>query len=191
MRNLLLIVVVSLLAGCVSMSKVDSGEQKIGDRMSVTLDGPWNRINAPGLGPAEIWTMEGMPVDQLLIYSGIKNEQIVHAARTGTGAPKNFAFRSNMLPDDIAAMFEGMLTRDGSRYKLEKLEPVTFGGVKGLRFEYSLTRKIDSVLLIGVGYAAVSKGELFSILYAAPKLTFYPRHIARVEQITKSARIKE
>ena len=84
-----------------------------------------------------------------------------------------------------------MMTRDGSRYTLDKLESATFGGVKGLRFQFTKTRKIDNVILSGVGYAAISKGELFAIIYEAPKLTFFPRHIARVEGITHSAKIRE
>jgi hypothetical protein len=194
MRNVLVLAIALLLGGCVSMSKVESGEQKIGARMTVTIEGAWNRINAPGLGPADIWTMEGMPVDQLLIYSGIKDGQIIHATGSGAaaaGAPKNIIFRSKMQPDEIAAMFEGALTRDGSRFKLEKLEPAAFAGLKGMRLEFSLTRKIDNVLLSGMAYAAVSNGELFSILYVAPRLTFFSRHIARVEGIAKSARVKE
>ena len=54
------------LAGCVSVAKVETGDRPVGDRLVVTLDGPWNQLNAPNLGPAQTWTMEGLPVDQLL-----------------------------------------------------------------------------------------------------------------------------
>jgi len=191
-----IIVVVALLlalAGCVSVTKVDSGDRPVGDRLTVNLDGPWNQINAPNLGPAQTWTMEGLPVDQLLLYSGIKNEQAIHAERVGAASgatPKVFAFRSTMQPDEIVTLFEGMLTRDGSRFELVKLEPAPFGGGKGFRFDYTLTRKIDNVQLTGLGYGIVSKGELFAILYQAPKLAFFARQSARVEQLCRSARVK-
>ena len=182
------------LAGCVSVAKVESGDRPVGDRLVVTLDGPWNQLNAPNLGPAQTWTMEGLPVDQLLLYSGIKNGQAIHAERAaGAGGvkPKVFAFRSNMQPDEIVALFEGMLTRDGSRFELVKLEPASFGGGKGFRFDYSLTRKIDNVQLTGMGYGTVSKGELFAIVYMAPRIAFFARHSAKVEQLCRSARIKD
>lgn len=190
------IVVIALLllalAGCVAIAKVETGEITIGDRLLVTIDGAWNKINAPNMGPAQIWTMEGLPVDELLLYSGIKNGEAIHAERSAGGSQqKVFAFRSNMQPDEIAALFEGMLTRDGSRFKLVKLEPALFGGIKGFRFDYSLTRKIDNVQLSGIGYGAVSKGELFAIVYMAPQLAFFARHVARVEQLSRSARVKE
>ncbi len=142
------------------------------------------------MGPAQVWTMEGTPVDQLLLYPGIKDGQLIHAEFGESTKQKNFAFRSGMQPDEIVAIFEGMLTRDGSRFKLERLEPMAFGGEKGFRFAYSLVRKVDNVQLSGVGYAMVNRGELFTVLYMAPRLVFYPRHIARVEHIGKSIRVK-
>jgi hypothetical protein len=96
-----------------------------------------------------------------------------------------------MQPDEIVSMFEGMLTRDGSRFTLVKLEPSPFGTGKGFRFEFELIRKLNSVRLLGIGYGAVSKGELFSIVYFAPRMTFFPRHISQVEKIGASARVKE
>lgn len=190
MRLLLALVAVSLIAGCANVQtrKVDSGDTTVGDRLQVTLDGPWNHISAPNLGPAQVWTMEGLPVDQLLIYSGIKDGEVIHAQPSGSQR-KSFSFRANMQPDEIVSMFEGMLTRDGSTFKLAKLEPYAFGGGKGLRFEYAVVRKSDSVQLSGVGFASVNNGELFAMMYSAPRLGFFPRHQARVEQMARNTKI--
>ncbi len=189
MRNLVTVLLVAALAGCVAAVKVESGQKALGERMVVTLDGAWNQINAPGLGPAQVWTMEGMPVDQLLIYTGLKTDEAIHAERSD-GNTKSFKFRSGMQPDEIVALFEGMLTRDGSSFKLVKLAPATFGGGKGFRFEYGLTRKVDNVQLSGIGYGMESRGELFAIVYMAPRLTFFSRHETRVERIARSALVK-
>lgn len=185
-----MLVFLAALSGCASVSKVDTGDHIVGDRLVLHLDGAWNHVNAPGLGPAQTWTMEGLPVDQLLVYSGVKDGQVVHPETGGgSGARKSFAFRSSMQPEEVVAMFEGMFTRDGSSFKLVKLEPAQFGD-KGFRFEYQLTRKVDNVQLSGIGYGSVSKGELFAILYVAPRLGFFPRHQDRVEQMARSARLK-
>lgn len=193
MKNIVIAIVLLALSGCVSVAKIESGDKKVGERMTISIDGAWNHVNAPGMGPAETWTMEGLPIDQLLLYSGLKDSQAIHAAPVGgTDAQrKSFNFRSGMQPDEIATLFEGMLTRDGSRYKLVKLEPVTFGGGKGFRFEYALTRKIDNVELSGIGYGTVSKGELFAIVYMAPRLAFFPRHAGRVELMARGARVSQ
>jgi len=177
------------LAGCAAVAKVETGDQAIGERMALRLEGAWNHVNAPGMGPAQVWTMEGLPVDQLLLYSGIKDGALIHPGGPAGGARKSFAFRSSMQPDEIVAMFEGMLTRDGSSFRLVKLEPTAFGG-RGFRFEYSLVRKVDNVQHAGIGYATVSKGELFALLYFAPRIEFFPRHRGRVESIARTIQIK-
>src|SRR5689334_15391310 len=134
MRTLTLLLLVTLLAACatVSTQKMESGDRSLGERMVVNLDAAWNKVALPNTGPAQTWTMEGLPVDQLLIYSGVKDGEVIHGTVFGSKL-KSFAFRSAMQPDEIVAMFEGMLTRDGSAFKLVKLEPSSFGGAKGLR----------------------------------------------------------
>lgn len=190
MKKPTLALVMLVLAGCTTMAKVDSGDRAVGDRLAVNIEGAWNQLQAPGLGPAQTWTREGLTVDQLLLYSGIKNGELVHAPSHG-GKAKDFAFRAGMMPDEIVAMFEGMLTRDGSSFKLTRLEPSPFGGLKGFRFDYVLTRKVDNVVLSGMGWGVVSKGELFAIVYMAPRLVFFSRHAAQVEKIALSAKVKE
>lgn len=190
MRLLLALLLSAALAACttVSTKKMDSGDTLVGERLQLTLEGPWNHVTLPNSGPAQLWTMEGVPVDQLLIYSGIKDGEAIHAQPSSTER-KSFNFRGNMQPDELVTMFEGMLTRDGSTFKLAKLEPSSFGGGKGIRFEYAMVRKIDNVTLSGVGFASVSNGELFAMLYSAPRLGFFPRHEARVEQIARTAKV--
>ena len=135
--------------------------------------------------------MEGLTVDRLMFYSGIRDGQVIHPEQPGASQMKQFSFRSSMQPDEIVAMFEGMLTRDGSSLKLLKLEPATFGALKGFRFDYAFTRKQDNVRLTGFGYSAVSKGELFAVLYMAPRMGFFTRHAPSADQISRSALIKE
>ncbi len=190
MRSAISIALLALLSACASVAKVESGQRAIGERMVFTLEGAWNQVSAPNIGPAQTWTMECLPVDQLLIYSGLKDGELVHAKPADSAKSKSFAFRSSMQPEEIVGMFEGMLTRDGSSFTLGRLEPSNFGGAKGVRFEYSVVRKSDNVQLSGVGYAAISKGELFALLYIAPRITFFPRHREEIEHIAHSALIK-
>jgi len=190
MKKLTLALSTLVLAGCVAIAKVDSGDRTVGDRLAVNIEGAWNHLQAPNLGPAQTWTREGLTVDQLLLYSGIKDGELVHASGN-IAKQKDFVFRAGMMPDEIVAMFEGMLTRDGSSFKLTKLEPSLFGGLKGFRFDYALTRKVDNVVLSGMGWGTVSKGELFAIVYMAPRLVFFSRHAAQVEKIALSAKVKE
>ena len=190
MKSLSWISLVLLLGGCVSMARVDSGDHQIGQRLHITIEGSWNHLNAPNIGPAQNWTQEGLPLDWLLLYSGIKDGELVNAP-SRAGNAKDFAFRASMQPDEIVAMFEGMLTQNGSSFELKKLEPYPFGGRKGFHFEFVLTRKVDNVVVTGVGWGAVSKRELFALIYMAPRLSFFDRYAAQVDKIASSARIEE
>jgi hypothetical protein len=191
MRRLACVLLLGILAGCAMVTKVEKGDRAVGSRMIVVIEGPWNHVNAPGMGPAETWTMEGLPVDQLLLYSGLKDGAAVHSTVHVAPNLKRFNFRSSMQPDEIVSLFEGMLTRDGSRFKLIRLAPIDFVGQKGFRFDYTLTRKVDNVQLAGLGYGTVDKGELFAIVYMAPQLAFFPRYKERVEQMAGAARLKD
>lgn len=187
MKHCFAILIAAALAACAPMAqKVDSGNKTVGERLVLKPDSAWNELT--GEPPAHVWTQEGVPIDRLLIYSGVKDGEAIHPTASGSTA-KSFVFRSTMQGDEIAALFEGMLTRDQSTFTLVKLEPAAFGGGKGVRFEYALIRKADSVPLAGLGYAIVDGGQLFALVYNAPRLAFFPRHAAKVEHLAQSARI--
>ena len=193
MKRVLLVVLAFELGGCAvvpKMEKVDSGQQNVGARLEVTLDGAWNHFQSAQIAPARVWTMEGLPVDELRVYAGVKSGEAIDAGAPLVVGAKKIEFRAGMQPDEIVAMFEGLYTKGGSTFKLDKLEPWSFGGEKGFRFEFTFTRKVDGVVNLGVGYGAVSKGELFALLYVAPRLGFFPRNKDRVEQVARSARLK-
>lgn len=190
MKKTICVVAALVLGACASVDKIEKGNRMLGERLQVDIDGPWNHLNLPNSGPAQIWTMEGITVDELLLYSGLKDGEVIHNRSQNIPNAKSFHFKSTMKPDEIVSLWEGALTRDGSRFKLLKLEAVQFAGEPGFRFEYELVRKLDNVQMRGIGYGAVSKGELFALLYTAPRLTFFARHRDRVERIAKSAVLK-
>lgn len=190
MKRLLLLLAGLVLAGCATVTKVDSGEQVIANRMVVKLDGPWNKFESFAAFPVPTWTVEGMTVDRLQFFVGIKDGQPL-VRLTGEAASKRpLIFKSTMQPDEIAALFQSMLTVDGSSFTLSKLEPATFLGGPGFRFNFALVRRIDDVRLSGMVYARVVNGELMAILYQAPRLGFYPRYEAQVEKMAQSATLR-
>lgn len=179
------------LAGCAAVSKVSSGDALVRDRLAVTVDMAWNKFER-GLGDnTTVWTVEGITIDALQFYVGVKNgELIAPTPREGKGVLP-LAFKSAMQPADIVALYQGLWTRDGSAFTLDKLEPAPFIGENGFRLEYSLTRKVDEVHLRGVAWGAVRNGELFLINYSAPRLGFFGRHIAQVEKLAASAQVRK
>lgn len=187
-----ILVFVALMAGCAVVEKVErGGTATIGDRLSVPTDAAWNQLrgNFSGTNSAAVWTTEGLFIDQLNFYTGLKDGDALAASAPGSNQrPLNF--RASMQGHEIAALFEAMYTRDGSRYQLDKLEPVSFLGQSGWRARFTLVRKFDDVKLTGSVWATVRDGQLYAITFVAPALAFYPRLAPMAEQVASAARFK-
>jgi hypothetical protein len=180
---------VLFIAGCANVTKIDTGETVVRNRLAVKVDTPWNRFERGLADNTPTWTVEGITIDALQFYVGIKDGELIAPALQVKGT-QPLAFKASMQPADVVALYQGLFTRDGSSFTLEKLEPAEFVGGKGFRFEYALVRKVDDVHLRGVAYGAVRNGELFLINYSAPRLGFYTKYVAQVETLAKSAKIK-
>lgn len=192
MKRLLWLFAVLLVAGCATptVSKVEQGDQVVAERLAVKLDGPWNRFDGLGAFPVPTWTVEGVTVDRLQFFVGIKDGKTLVPQNDAAREKRPLTFRASMQPHEIVALFQTMLTADGSTFDLVKLDPVTFLGGPGFRFEYSLVRRVDEVRLSGFGYARVNNGELHAILYQAPRLGFYPRYQPQVERMAQTASLR-
>jgi hypothetical protein len=186
-KRVLGIVAVMVLQACTTMRKVEVGEQAAGDDFKFTSNAGWNKLSV-SFGPAQQWTREGLSLDQLLIYSGTPNGEPVHPVQPGSKL-KPVLFNANMQPDQLVDMFKSIYARDGSDVKLTKTDTADWVGRKAVKFEFSKTRKVDNVKLLGVGYAVVEGGKLYSMVYAAPRLAFFPRELQGVEQMITSAKL--
>jgi len=179
-----------VLGGCAVVSKVSTGEAVVRNRVAVTVDTPWNKFER-GLGhDIPTWTIEGVTVDALEFFVGIKHGEPIVATPSSSKNLQPLTFLSTMPPQDIVALYQSMITRDGSTFTLDKLEPADFLGGKGFRFEFTRVRKYDDVRQRGIAYGTVRNGELHLISYVAPRLGFFPKYVGRAEAIAKSARLK-
>ncbi len=191
MKSLRIGAVVLLLAACATpegVVKVEQGQQSVADKLELQLDGPWNRFNTTDSDAVPTWTVEGFPVDRLQFFVAIKDGADIVKRDAKKQHP--LTFHAAMQPQEVVALFRGLLTEDGSIFTLEKLEPLTFLGEDGFRFRYSLKRHSDGVQLAGVGYGAIHHAELTVILYSAPRLGFFPRYEAQIEKMALGARLK-
>ena len=178
------------LAGCAAVTKVDSGEALIRNRLVVQVVEPWNQFERGLADNTPTWTHEGITVDTLQFYVGVKDGELLAPTPTGRKGIEPLTFRAAMQPADVMVLLQSLLTRDGSSFSLDRLEATEFVGTRGFRIEYSMVRKLDEVHLRGVAFGAVRNGELFLINYSAPRLAFYPKHAAGVEALARSAKVK-
>jgi hypothetical protein len=178
------------LSGCAQVSHVASGEVTLRERLVVTVDKPWNQFER-GLGDdTPTWTQDGITVDSLRFYVGLKDGALLAPTPSEPKGQKPLAFKATMQTNEVVALFEGLYSRGGSTFVLDRLGPTPFAGGAGFRFEFSSIRKEDDVRLRGIGWGTVRNGELFVVTYTAPRLAFFERHVGSAEAIAKSARIK-
>ena len=89
----------------------------------------------------------------------------------------------------LVELYEAYTTEDASDFALERLAPATFVGAAGFRFEFALTRRMDSLPLRGLGYGAVVDGRLYLAIYSAPRQHYFEAHVAAAEAAVRSARL--
>ncbi len=189
-RRLAVLAAAAVLAGCAQISQVASGDVTLRDRLVVTVDKPWNQFDRGTGDNVPTWTQDGVTVDTLRFYVGLKDGELLAPTPPKPEGQKPLAFKANMQTAEIVALFEAMYSRGGSTFKLDKVGPHSFVGAQGFRFDFSSIRKADDVRLTGVGWGAVRNGELFVVTYTAPRLAFFPQHIKSAENIARSARVR-
>lgn len=183
------------LSACTTISKVE-GDQVVNGRMAIKVTEAWNKVSIPGAQqPYDMWTQEGITLDHLRIWAGIKPGEAMMVVppaqmQSGQKAPRVPTFVANMATEQIVTMFETMYAVDGSIVKISRVEPAVFAGERGVHFEFTIARKRDDLQLLGTGWASVRKNELFAATFVAPKLTFFPRLAPKAEAIVKTAQIK-
>ena len=178
------------LSGCIQMVKLDSGAVTVKEVMTVTSDGGWNRLDLPESGrSSEVWTSDGLSLDVLTFHVGIREGEPLAPGPVGTKRTLP-AFRAAMVANEIVELYESSATQDGSTFRLERLAPAQFAGANGFRFEFTMTRKRDDVSLRGFGQGAVIQGKLYLVVFRAPRLHYYGKHLPRAEAAVRSALVK-
>lgn len=188
------------LAACSTVSRME-GEQVVNDRLAVHVTDAWNQVNDPWEGePYATWTQEGIPLDHLRFWGGVKPGQplmtrpMVYLRDADQRAPRVPTFRTGLGPEKLVSLFEELYATVGT-VTVTKVDRTVFAGHKGVRFEFTLLRRRDDLALRGVAWIAVRPDpvvgeELYAAAFVAPRLAFYDRLLPMAEAVVKTARIK-
>ncbi len=184
------VVLALLVAGCAApITQVATGRTVLKNRLAVQADVGWNQFPSGPDDAAPVWTIDGITVDALRFFVAIADGGAIAPPLPGDKRARPLTFRSSMQPQEIVALYGALVSRDGSTFELRRVEPTEFLGGRGFRFEYSVVRKSDDVRMSGVAYGAVRKTELFLVDYRAPRLAFFPKHVAEAETIARGAQV--
>jgi hypothetical protein len=194
-KTVLSLLLALLMTACTSIAKVE-GHQAVNGKLVVNVSAAWNKVtDAWEGGPYDMWTQEGIPLDHLRLWGGVKSGKALVATPTvlfrapGEKDARYPTFTAGLQPDKLVSLFETLYANEGV-VEITRVEPTIFAGEKGVRFEFTLARRADDVMLKGVGWVAVHKDELFAATFAAPRLTFFPKLLPMAEAVVKTARIR-
>lgn len=160
--------------------------------MIVTPGVRWNKAprGLNDIDREENWTLNGPLLDGLTFIGGLENDKrIVQQRRKADRKVPNF--RSDMDPQDIAAMIESFYRiRAGStEFRMMGLRPRSFLGRPGFQFDYEHVGG-DEVERSGRAVGAIVDGRFYLALFDAARMHYFPAGLPEFERIVESAKLK-
>ena len=151
----------------------------------------WNRLQQKEGKYQEIWTIDGDHLNRVIFLGGVPDGEALLKERDKKRDPLP-RFGQNMLLPDIPVLFERTYRSYYGTPAIEvgAMEPVSFAGEQGIRFEYAYTDTDDEVERRGEAYAAIKNKQLFLMAFEAPKLHYFERDISLFHNLVQSAKIR-
>jgi hypothetical protein len=151
----------------------------------------WNRSSARPSRRSEVWTRDGINLNELSFYGAIAGGEPLFRQGWTEQSGKLPLFRADMLPTDLAEFFESSnrLILQSSLFKMGKIEPATLGPHAGVRFGYSYATQGDDIDRRGEAVAAIVDGKLYMVNFIAPALHYFDANIREVRAMVAGATI--
>lgn len=191
---LLSFVCILVLSGCVSTqyAAVPPGTLEAGGLTFVSSDARWNR--APGTLTADLregsqlWTRDGVLLDQLLLLGPVAHEQTLFVSNSETLVYPTF--RKQMLPGEVEQLVQASLSKrlgSDAIVRTMGLRPTTVSGNRAVRFDYLIEHN-EQPTKQGEAIAVLKDDALHLMMYHAPKLYYFDKHQPIVRALLETAR---
>ncbi|MBV8685901.1 MAG: hypothetical protein JOZ90_00340 [Alphaproteobacteria bacterium] len=188
----------ALLAGCAGgpglgyYTLIQPGPRGVvQDRMVVTPGARWNRAprGASDIEKEEDWTLNGPLLDSLTFIAGLEDGKRIVRQRSKADR-KVPDFRSDMVPQDVAAMVETFyrVRAGASEFTLASLKPRDFLGRPGFQFDYDYLGG-DEVRRRGRAVGAIIEGRFYLALFDAARMHYFDAGLPEFERLVDSARL--
>ena len=188
-RMTALLLPIVLLSACANPGGVlqAAGTVAVFD-MQLTTDLSWARIKDP-FQHEEIWTIDGMALNSLSIFSGIEpGQHVFMLGKARSSRPDGPWFQTGMRPEEIRDIIvAAMQDQHMVNIVTANLRPQSFGGIDGLRFEFTMSNA-DGLIYKGTVATAEKDGKLDVLLWKAPAEYYYGRDVAAVDRMLDGMR---
>ena len=158
--------------------------------LKVTPKTEWNRASLRPSKKGEIWTQDGISLNQISFFAGILPGESIYKDRNKKESPLPL-FDARMTAPEIVQLFEatnriGLKT---SLFEIDQVEPAKLAGHDGVRFTYHYVVQDQEVRRKGEARAAVIGGKLYLIEYEAAAIHYFDRGIAEARSMMDGARL--
>jgi hypothetical protein len=156
--------------------------------LKVTPGEEWNRGSARPIPKGELWTLDGVTLNQLYFVSGLVPGETLYRDGLKKDRPLPRMVGAMQLTD-IPEFFESSnrLVLNTSVFQVTATEPTRFGGHDGVRFRYEYAIQNSTLTVKGEAVATIADNKLYLISFAAPSLFYFDRDRAKAEAIMASA----
>jgi hypothetical protein len=158
--------------------------------LTVTPKSDWNRWSSRPSKKGEIWTLDGVSLNELSFFAGIEGGEAIYKERNKKDKPLP-KFDPKMALPDIVQIFEASnrIILETPLFKVDQVEPAKLAGHNAVRFTYEYTVKDEEVRRKGEARAAVIGGKLYLINFAAPAIHYYDAGVDEARAIMDSAKL--
>lgn len=135
----------------------------------------------------ENWTRNGPLLDGISFIGGLPDGEAIAKQRKNDDK-KVPVFRANMTPQDLVSMIESFyrIKAGASIFETTVVEPVTFLGQTGLRFDYTYVGG-DEVKRKGRSLAAIIDGKLYLMALDGAAIHYFDAALPEFEAMAASA----
>ncbi|WP_459786887.1 hypothetical protein [Alteriqipengyuania sp. 357] len=155
--------------------------------MTVTPALDWNRLNGRIGKKTETWTLDGEQLNNVTFFGGMAPGKPLIKERDRKHNPLPDFTRQTLLPE-IPELLERTYRADRGigTFSVLSVTPASFLAQDGVEFTYRYV-DADNLTRLGLARAAIVQGELFMILYEAPRLHYYERNLPDFMTLLESA----
>jgi len=192
-RPLTIVALCTMLTACAPSYTLVTAAPAAVARNSIKVS-PATAWNKAPKGPFDIaweenWTANGALLDRVTFIGGLPDGQAI--ARQRPKADRQVpVFRATMSPQDLVAMVETYhRIKDGATvFEAQGVEPVTFVGAPGLRFDYTYIGT-DEVKRRGRTILAVSGSKLYMMALDGAAIHYFDTALVDFSAMAASARL--
>lgn len=156
----------------------------------VTPKTNWNRWTSRPSLVGEIWTLDGVRLNELSFFAGINDGETLYYD-DGSYNKSMPTYDKDMLQSELVSFFEASnrLILESSQFEIKKVEAAKLAGFTGVRFSYRYAAQGEGIMRSGEAIAAKIDKKLYLINFAAPEIHYFGREIDSVRQLVASAKI--